>query len=130
MSGKFYRAYPTFGRKKIILVQLEREDDTEAYKVVLVSKTNEELSAHFYCSKTGVWNMMDSGLVYGAGREQEPGLGGPFFPCIFYCTTKVLHDLRNYDPFRTLDVNTYTMGKDHLFVLYADIDDILLSDPS
>ena len=109
--------------KVSVMVQLVVDDDTKGYRVILVIRETIEqvfsFSAHFYHTKTGVWSMMDSGLVYGARNSRLAT--GPGRPSVFDCTTKELHDLRTCASLqRIFDYSLpYSVVRDGIFVLHG-----------
>ncbi|KAG0584463.1 hypothetical protein KC19_3G211800 [Ceratodon purpureus] len=100
--------------KVIIMVQLVVDDDTKGYRVILVIRETIEqvfsFSAHFYHTKTGVWSMMDSGLVYGARKCRLAT--GPGAPSVFDCTTKEFQRIFDYSL-------PYSVVRDGMFVLHG-----------
>lgn len=103
----------------IMMVQLVVEDDTKCYEVILVihEQNEEALAAHFYSSKTGIWSIMDCGLVYGVDSRLMSG-SQLSVPYVFDCATKMMFDLTEYASFDNYKALAYSMAKDHLFVLY------------
>lgn len=113
-----------FENKEIVMVQLVAEVDAKCYKVMVVSREKKEgaCSAQSYNSRTGVWCVMDSGLVSGTASKLE---AGPGIPYVFDCKAKTLFDLRSCASLQSVGALAYAMAKDHLYVL-CDLDNYKL----
>ena len=103
-----------------VLVQLVMEEDGKSYRVILVcankSDIRQDYSAHCYDSKTYLWSLMESGLVYdGCSTLVWTVLDAP---CVFDCETKTLYELIDYPALEAVNAKRYAMVKDHLFVLH------------
>lgn len=102
------------------MVQRVVEDDTECYRVILVSFEmwhERPYSANFYSSKTGTWSIMDSGLVNGG--ENELIEGDVQGPSVYDCTTKTLFEIRECASVGRLEEFVhYSVTKDRVFVLH------------
>lgn len=98
------------------MVQLVMEDDSKSYRVILVNrqKVGQAFSAHRYY-ETGVWSIMDSGLVYGASSKLKIGCGAPY---VIDCATKGVCNLRSCDSIDSIQPFAYSLVGDRLFVRY------------